>query len=658
MKRATLLLYFGSAILLLLVLLLLLGLNMRRGLNHDEEQFIASGQLIATVGALPYVDFPYFHVPGLSLIYAAIFRFSPYLLLSARLFSVLCAWLMIGLLFSITLIELRSQAIWVRLGTAIGLVLLLMGSPIFVYTSGRAWNHDLPMLLTVGALWLLMRAARPRAWLLCGLLLGLATATRLSFAFAALAVVIALLVQPQLRWAQRAHSLRWLAFGGLLGAMPALVFLIWAPQAFLFGNLTYIGLNTEYYRSLADPPASMTLLGKVDFIIELVRSEPANLLVWICLATGIGFFWRVRHRGATPPALPTLALVMLAMFASALVATPLQAQYFYPLWPLAILGLARVLGAASRWAHLSKVALALLGVSLLACVLSTPPYRAGLEVVFWPDEWYPIKLHARGEWVKTLIKQGDVLTVAPIIPLEGRLSIYPELATGPFAWRVAPLLPAAARRRYQLFTPDELLEQLATAPPRALLVGLDNDDAAAEQTLVMWAQQHGYMSLPLPDEGMLWVSPLATWDDAIRLGAHTLPTHAVHPGASINVVFYLQNIRPIPQNLNILVRILAPDDHEVWRAEGWPWGAATANWQPGEIWPDGHQITLPADVTPGCYRVEIGFYDPATFTPLGNASIVGSLWVTSPTADSNRDKNGDPDGACPYLLPASIKPNA
>ncbi len=658
MKRAPLLLYWGSALFLLVILLLLVGLNMRRGLNHDEEQFIASGQLIATLGTLPYLDFPYFHVPGLSLIYAAIFRFSPYLLLSARLFSVLCAWLMIGLLFGITLVELRSQAIWVRASAAIGLTLLLIASPIFIYTSGRAWNHDLPMLLTVGALWLFFRSSRPSALLLCGLLLGLATATRLSFAFATLAVALALLFQPHPTWQHRLRALGPLALGGLLGALPALIFLFWAPQAFLFGNLTYIGLNTEYYRTLAKPPASMTLLGKIDFMGKIVRDEPVNAFALLCLATGIGLFWRARSRPVDAVALPTLALVVGAMFASALVATPLQAQYFYPLWPLAILGLALLLGVASHWTRLPQVALALLGVGVLAGLLSVPPYRAGLEIVFSPHEWYPTKLHARGEWVKTLIKQGDVLTIAPIIPLEGRLSIYPALATGPFAWRVASLLPADARRRHQLFTPTELLEQLATAPPRALLVGMDNQDALVEETLVTWAQGHGYMALPLPDEGVLWVSPLVTWDDAIRLGAHTLPTGAVHAGASINVVFYLQNIRPIPQNLNILVRILAPDDQEVWRAEGWPWGAATSDWQPGEIWPDGHQITLPADMFPGCYRVELGFYDPATFAPLGNAPIVGSLWVTSPDADLNRDKNSDKDGACPYPLPVSIKDNA
>jgi hypothetical protein len=33
-----------------------------------------------------------------------------------------------------------------------------------------------------------------------------------------------------------------------------------------------------------------------------------------------------------------------------------------------------------------------------------------------------------------------VLTLAPLYALEGGAAIYPAFATGPFAWRVAPLL--------------------------------------------------------------------------------------------------------------------------------------------------------------------------------------------------------------------------
>lgn len=658
MNWRALLLWFVSTLCLLVTLLLLVGVNMRRGMNHDEYQFVASGQLMATAGLLPYRDFPYFHVPGLSLLYAGLFQVTPRLLLAARLFSVLCGWLMVVVLWVMTLTALSRARLWVRLAGAGGVLLLLLGAPLFIYTSGRAWNHDLPMLLTVLAVWIFDRAWRwggdapgvetagltaktglsrlrgdgaglPLALVGCGLLLGLATATRLSFAFAVLAFVLALLFTPNHRWYQRRYALCYLLAGTVVGLAPALPFFYGSPQAFLFGNLTYIELNTAYYYSLATPPPTMTLFGKLTFLGDLLYRQPANSLPFLALSLLIVCAWSTTRRAAIWARLRLWICLFLCMLLSGLVATPAQPQYFYPLWPLALLAVPPLLKLANRW-HWALIAL-LLVAGAIAAFLSCSPYQAGLEIVFSPREWYPNKLHARGQWVRTLVNAGDqqpnaVLTVAPIIPLEGGVAIYPELATGPFAWRVAPLLPVAERRRYHLFTPDELKAQMNVTPPRALLVGLENDDAELEASLVTWAQARGYVPLPLPDEGTLWVSPLAEWGGAIRLGAHTLPS-TMQPGETTAVVFYLQNMRPIASNLNLLVRLVGPAEKEYWRAEGWPWGAATSDWQPGEVWPDGHELAVPPQAPVGCYRVEMNFYAPETLTPLGDPVAVGHLWV-------------------------------
>ncbi|MFM7173516.1 MAG: hypothetical protein ACKO4U_10840, partial [Caldilinea sp.] len=75
----------GAAVLwFALLFLLLVGLAMRRHFNHDEHQFVASAAVIAHYGLLPYRDFPYFHVPNLSFLYALVFQFTDFLLLGAR----------------------------------------------------------------------------------------------------------------------------------------------------------------------------------------------------------------------------------------------------------------------------------------------------------------------------------------------------------------------------------------------------------------------------------------------------------------------------------------------------------------------------------------------------------------------------------------------
>src|SRR4029077_7754887 len=70
-----------------------------RELNRDEEQFISAGALFARHGYLPYLDYPYFHVPNLDYIYVVLFTQSNHLLLTARAFNILCAWLTLLLIF-------------------------------------------------------------------------------------------------------------------------------------------------------------------------------------------------------------------------------------------------------------------------------------------------------------------------------------------------------------------------------------------------------------------------------------------------------------------------------------------------------------------------------------------------------------------------------
>jgi hypothetical protein len=136
----------------ILVLLLFLGFGtvyifsraMNMGYNHDENQFIASASLLARQGLLPYLDYPYFHMPNLVFIYALLYRVVSTLLLWTRVFSVLCGAGALGLLVFSTYGILRAQPIGLRLSMAVGAGLLLLANPLFAYTSGRAWNHDAP----------------------------------------------------------------------------------------------------------------------------------------------------------------------------------------------------------------------------------------------------------------------------------------------------------------------------------------------------------------------------------------------------------------------------------------------------------------------------------------------------------------------------------
>ncbi len=629
--------------------LLLFALSMRRGLNHDEHQFVAGAALLAREGLLPYRDFAWFHMPTLLFLYAALFRLSDQLLLTARALSVAGAAASGALLLGVALRAPRSAppasaraavSPALRLGIGALVLLLLITSAAYLHAAGRAWNHDLPIALALAATLALVRApgqremGRALVWsALAGLLLGLAVGIRLTFAPLALPFAIAPWLWPG-GTRRRLAVVAALGGGMLVGLAPTLYSLLLAPDAFFFGNLRYAQLNTLYYRALAAQGAGQ--LGGLTLPAKLLDAgrfllQPANLplllfaalALWRSRAAWLGRPGSRRAEGEPPARELRLWLLLLPfLLVGALAPTPMQMQYVYVLFPFLALGLLWALrhdarpGALLPW---------LAGAALITTALALPRYAEGLAILPNPAAWTPRKVHTRGALMTQLATSSPnsgtaqaggpptILTLAPIDPLEGGARIDPRLATGPFGWRVAPFVDAETRARYGLFGPEELAVELESNPPRALFSGLQDGDADAEAQLVAWAVDHAYTAAPMPDEGVLHLSPLARWPQqgaTVRLAAHTLPNSPLQPGASAPFELYLASDGPTASNLNLLVRATNFAGAELLHDDGWPFGAATSAWQANTLWRDGHTLRLPADAAPGLVRVEALLYDP------------------------------------------------
>lgn len=515
----------GSLLLFVLIFVLLLALSMGRELNHDEHQFIASATQIARQQTLPYVDFAYFHVPLLSFVYAILFQFVDQLLLSARLHSVFFAWLTLWLVFIAAYRSHMAVRLRVRLLLATLTALWLMAVPLFTYASGRAWNHDPPIFLMLLAFVVqsdLMIEKRSPYWLgASGLLMGLATTTRLSFAFAAIPFVLVLWLYPAYTGRKRWIGFGAFVLGGLLAALPTILLFLGDPAAFFFGNVDYVRLNTAYFQSLG-ALKGMTFADKLSYFARTFITQPGNLLLMVALLEGL---WPIRRplgerlpfvrskpiAGSKDESLFRLAFLLLLLFFMAIGgfgATPFQPQYFFVMAPLMVLC---VVYALSAWplSIQPKGRIAFLAVAVVTILFAIPAYAPGLAIIFQPQKWEPNKVHGYGEEIGALVDDGAVLTLAPAYPLEGNISIYPEFVTGPFGWRVAPLVSADERARYGLVGPEDLAEYLTGNPPRAILVGVEKDDAEDEQMLVEYAQAHGYSPEALMDGSMLWVSQAA-----------------------------------------------------------------------------------------------------------------------------------------------------
>jgi hypothetical protein len=152
------------------------------------------------------------------------------------------------------------------------------------------------------------------------------------------------------------------------------------------------------------------------------------------------------------------------------------------------------------------------------------------------------------------------------------------------------------------------------------------------------ARAYDMLDLPLPPFSGLATGSAARFGDAIRLLAHEVKAGdeavtQIAPGDAVETTLYLQALAPMTANYNLLLRLVAGDGSELWRAEGWPWGAPTNQWPVREIRPDGRTLAIPADTPPGLYKLVASIYDPATLEPLpvtpltgGDAAMPANAW--------------------------------
>ena len=177
-------------------------------------------------------------------------------------------------------------------------------------------------------------------------------------------------------------------------------------------------------------------------------------------------------------------------------------QYFYALLPFLVM--TPLIGLSYFDPRRGAVKLA-----AAAMVLFSLPSLVTMAQIAWAvprRDWGAVETHRLGLQVRDLAGTGKVLTLGPIVPLEGGLDIYPAFATGPFAWRSAHVVPAVERRKAGIVSPFDLDALLANDPPHAIL--LEEWDVRDNKPLEAYARAHGYEAHPL-SFGTLWRAPAA-----------------------------------------------------------------------------------------------------------------------------------------------------
>jgi 4-amino-4-deoxy-L-arabinose transferase-like glycosyltransferase len=484
-----------------------IGLALSKPLSHDEHQFVASGVVLAREGLLPYRDYPHFHMPDLAFVYAALFTLTSHYLFAARLLSAVCACAMLALIGT-WIYRHQPGSSSIRLIVAGGAVGLMLVSPLFAYTTGLAWNHDLATLLAVVAFLVLVHALRaeqrPGWMVVSGALVGLAAGTRLSMAALAIPFVVAVLLLPAANGRTRLRLAASFGGGVALAMVPVAVLMALAPAQFVLGNLTYVELNTAF-REQTGFAFAMSLPAKADYMARQVFDQPGNLL----LAIGFVLFAMPRLRprpirGSIGSIGVWLACITLPfILAAALAPTPSFYQYFYAMVPFMVLGIAFGLQDAGWRPAAADTATRLIALSLAVAALYVTPHYMRL-VTTRPADWPGVAVHSLGEEIGRATSQGRILTLAPMAALEGGRGIYPALTTGPFAWRVAGLLTAHERAQQGMIAEPELGPALDADPPAGVLVGFEGE---LETPLITFARERGYREVRLSNGTTVWVRP-------------------------------------------------------------------------------------------------------------------------------------------------------
>jgi 4-amino-4-deoxy-L-arabinose transferase-like glycosyltransferase len=481
-------------------------LSMTAGLSHDENQHISAGALLAREGLLPYRDFPHFHTPYLAFIYGLLFRFTDHLLLAARLFTMVCATAAVGLVGASAAQAFRAHRPWpARLAVA-GALILVLSAQVFTHTTGHAWNHE-PALLGALAAFLLHLSGVKRGSVgrLCGsgLLLGLTIGLRLTYAPLLAPFGLAVLLLGRETIGRRLVLAAWFSAGALLALGGVAWLAVLAPEQAWFGNFEFARVNVAYRMSTFDP-RTMTLPTKARYLFKSIAVPDLGLVIAFLLP----FVAAVHLRRTTRRSLPQELLLVLwclpFLLLGSLAPSPLFAQYFYPFVFFFALGGAYAFASLPLEARGLRPAAFLAGVGVLFSLGRGAKGYREVSDLLKPSHWTPLELHAEAASLHAVPETGRILTLEPLTVLEAGRRIYPEFATGPFAWRIGAYVEPAKAARLKIPAPATFDALLAAEPPAALILGAEEK---GEALLKSYVEQHGYRLLPTRGSEELWVRP-------------------------------------------------------------------------------------------------------------------------------------------------------
>lgn len=473
-------------------------------IRKDEQLYAPPADLLKNFEL--YSDFFYNHVPTTAWYFFAVKTIlsSEYLILSARIGVVFSWFVLAAAVVFITYALTRSVAMIVFS------LAFFMANELFLGPAGMtATNNFIPLpfaYLGIGMFVLAIQSVRPsRAMVaLSGLCLGLAATMKASaVAFIAPVAIAAFFLPANLTiWDRLKLVTVPLALGGLVGSIPVLVYLARDPELFIAHVVQFhTGPHVAYWAAQNGTAESVAMshAAKARFGY-LIWFSGTNL---IFVLTAIFFLVRmirefkpsqIFSKFFTGPIVLVVGTIFVTVVMS-FIPTPSFAQYFAP--PLVCLPVLLALFYA-RFSEPSKreINTVLIAASITMVLINLPRLGSDLPRLIAPETWLVTKAHTSSQSLASELSErglaGKVATLAPIYPVEAKLPVYLEFATGPFAYRIAPFAESALLQHYRTTSPEGVIGLFESDPPAAILVGFEPD---LEKPLIEYAESMGYEKL-------------------------------------------------------------------------------------------------------------------------------------------------------------------
>jgi hypothetical protein len=285
---------------------------------------------------------------------------------------------------------------------------------------------------------------------------------------------------------------------------PSLCSLVSQPESFVFCNFEFPRLR------LSDPEnlriqKTTTIWRKLRFFAkEIMLPSWPIFLLWFATAVRPGWEW-LRTRQLGNPAAGLWLLLFPFILLGCCAPSRYQLQHFFVFVPVLLMAVVSGGRLQSQMIQYKSLAIyAVLAVSCFFAFRSAGDYAA-IANLAKPREWYPFRLIRQVEELQMMVPTGQVLTLAPTLPLVVELSVYPELSTGTFGWRSARLVAPERRQRLHLVAPGDLEAFLSARPPAAVLTGVEEDEE--EAPLIAWAKRNGFQAKQIKKRRTVWLPP-------------------------------------------------------------------------------------------------------------------------------------------------------